>query len=148
LLDIINMATYLKYVVDIYFEELSIKHNYDKYLLQKMWDESNTVMKDMLHDYVDKEYPAISDEKTNAKTCCHVTKKKGEQVECTNKVAGPNRKTCYRHTPELQTIIKKKIDVPKTTCVFVPQKGKFKGIKCGVETDGAELCSQHTGASS
>jgi hypothetical protein len=42
-----------------------------------MWDESNTVMKDMLHDYVDKEYPAISDEKTNAKMCCHETKKKG-----------------------------------------------------------------------
>lgn len=140
------MATFLKYVVDIYFEELGTKHNYDKYLLQQIWDESNTVMKDMLHNYVDKEYPAINDEKTNAKTCCHVTKKKGEEINCTNKVAGPNRKTCYRHTPELQTIIKKKV-LTKPTCTFVPQKGKFKGVVCGVETDGSELCSQHTESS-
>lgn len=137
------MATFFKYVVDIYFEELSTKYNYDKYFLQQMWDESNTVMKDLLHNYVDKEYPSINDEKINAKTCCYETKKKGEVVHCTNKVAGPNRKTCYRHTPELQTIIKKKI-VPKTTCTFVPQKGKFKGITCGVETGGSNLCLQHT----
>lgn len=141
------MATFLKYVVDIYFEELGTKYNYDKFLLQQMWDESNTVMKDMLYNYVEKEYPAINDEKTNAKICCHETKKKGELIKCTNKVAGPNRKTCYRHTPELQTIIKKKVAVAltKTTCTFVPQKGKFKGITCGVETEGTELCSQHTG---
>ena len=77
---------------------------------------------------------------------CVVTrqKKKGELVKCTNKVAGPNRKTCYRHTPELQTIIKKKVTAPPTTCTFVPQKGKFKGVICGAETDGTELCSQHT----
>lgn len=102
------MATYLKYVMDIYFEELGVKYNYDKFALQQLWDESNTVMKNLLYNYVESKYPAINDEKTNAKICCYETKKKGEFVKCTNKVAGPNRKTCYRHTPELQTLITKK----------------------------------------
>jgi hypothetical protein len=148
------MATYLKYVMDMYFEELWTENKYDKFLLQQLWDESNTVVKNMLYNYVETKYPAINDEKTNAKICGHEMKKKGEIIKCTNKVAGPNRKTCYRHTPELQTIIKKKHVHPQPepepeptkiqlTCTFVPQKGKFKGTVCGVEIEKGELCSKH-----
>ena len=144
------MATYIKYVMDIYFEELGTKHNYDKFLLQQLWDESNTVMKNMLYNYVEQEYPSINDEKTNAKICGYETKKKGQVIKCENKVAGPNRKTCYRHTPELQTIIKKKIvaEQPTKTCTFVPQKGKYKGTTCGENVNGSgDFCSKHVEAS-
>lgn len=145
------MATYLKYVMDIYFEELGTVNSYDKFLLQQLWDESNTVIKNMLHNYVETKYPSINDEKTNAKICGHEMKKKGEIVKCTQKVAGPNRKTCYRHTPELQTIVKKKVTQPteptppktQLTCSFVPQKGKFKGTTCGVDIEKGEFCSKH-----
>jgi hypothetical protein len=103
-----TMATFVKYIMDIYFERLAIEHKYDKYLLQQLWDETNTIMKNVLFEFIGTNFPSIINEKAQSKTCNHKYHKKGELKSCSHKVSGPNRKTCYRHTPELQTILKKK----------------------------------------
>lgn len=142
------MATYFKFVIDIYFEELATKYKYDKYFLQQQWDEVNTIMKNMLYNFVQKEYPTMIDKKTLSKICCYEINKKNEIKKCTNKVAGTNRKTCYRHTPELHMIIKqpltKKEEKKNITCTFVPKKGKYAGIVCGCNVTGSgTICTKH-----
>lgn len=123
------MATFVKYIMDIYFERLAIEHKYDKYLLQQLWDETNTIMKNVLFEFIGTNFPSIIDEKAQSKTCNHKYTKMGELRSCSHKVSGPNRKTCYRHTPELQTILKKKKspsnvkeEKSEVTCTYVPHK--------------------------
>jgi hypothetical protein len=143
------MATFVKYIMDIYFERLAIEHKYDKYLLQQSWDETNTIMKNVLFEYMGTNFPSIINEKAQSKTCNHNYHKKGELKLCGHKVSGPNRKTCYRHTPELQTILKKKkspsLEKSGVTCTFVPSKGKYKGTICGdnVSDTSGTICTNH-----
>lgn len=134
----------MKYVMDIYFETLSTEHKYDKFLLQQYWDETNTLVKNALSSYVTSNYPSMVEEKTHENTCGYeYTKGKKSGQLCGHKVVGPNRKTCYRHTPQLQCI-KNQITVKNTVVEVVHEdevvktpieKVKTPNIQSDVESE-------------
>lgn len=143
----------------MFFEKLAQENKYDKYLLQQVWDETNSLVQMALSSFEKKYYPQLLKIKDND-ILCNYQYSKGENRghKCGHKVVGPNRTTCYRHTPELHTfptqnflisivetpIVDSNIENGKK-CIHVPNKGKFANTKCGNKVQGeTDFCKKHT----
>lgn len=132
------MATYMKHVMEIYFDNLVSKHGYDRFVLQQVWDETNIVVKNAIISY---QSSSSSTTEEKVERSCPYVYSKGENAgkACGIKIKDKNRQMCYRHTKELQSKKKSNHDkhvevgeLKKHLCPYVITKGNDTGKCCGV----------------
>lgn len=132
------MATFVKYVMEIYFEKLFQENEYDKFILQQVWDETNSLMQVVLANFEKKHYPQIQEKKDKlkeTKVLCTYEYSKGKKKGsvCNKEVLGPNRSTCYRHTLEkhkkvVVVDVEKKEEALVATVPVTPEVTKKKVV--------------------